>query len=153
MFKRLKKLLFSNQVDSRSHHHFDLNKNKISNQFIFFENNKKLSDEAIYRIFSFSQRLKKDDKNFKKEDLWDSIISHEDHLKLINYCLKEEKTNFENLISLCNKTNLTKGFLNYYSYNDLQSSKKKMIKRLNWFGMSQIIFQYQITILSSVKQN
>ena len=62
------------------------------------ENNKKISDEAIYRIFSFSQRLKKDDKNFKKEDLWESIISHEDHLKLINYCLKEEKTNFENLI-------------------------------------------------------
>ncbi len=128
MLKRLKKLLFLNQIDSRSLHHFDLNKNKISKQFIFFENNKKLSDEAIYRIFSFSQRIKKDDKNFKKEDLWDSIISHEDHLKLFNYCLKEQKTNFENLISLCNKTNLTKGFLNYYSYNDLQSSKKNRNK-------------------------
>lgn len=128
MFKRLKKLLFLNRIDSRSLHHFDLNKSEIIKQFIFFENNKKLSDEAIYRIFSFLQRLKKDEKNFKKEDLWDSIISHDDHLRLITYCLKEEKTNFENLLSSCNKTNLTKGFLNYYSYNDLQSSKKNRNK-------------------------
>ena len=125
MLKKLKKLLLLNRFDSRSLHHFDLNENKINKQFIFFENNKKLSDEAIYRIFTFSQRLKHDEKNFKKEDLWDNIISHEDHLKLINYCLKEEKTNFENLISLGHKTNLTKGFLNYYSYKDLQLAKKK----------------------------
>ena len=133
MLKRLKKLLFLNRIDSRSLHYFDLNENKINKQFVFFKSDKKLSEEAIYRIFSFSQRLKKDEKNFKKEDLWDSIISHEDHLRLINYCLKEEKTNFENLISLCNKTNLTKGFLNYYSYNDLQSSKKNRNKETTQF--------------------
>ena len=57
MLKKLKKLLFLNQIDNRSLHHFDLNENKISKQFIFFENNNKLSDEAIYRIFSFSQRI------------------------------------------------------------------------------------------------
>ena len=119
MLKILKKLLFLNQIDKRSLHHFDLNENKISKQFIFFENNNKLSEEAIYKIFSFSQRLKKYDKNFKNEDLWDSIISDKDHLELINYCLKEEKTNFENLISLGHKTNLTKGFLNFYSYKNL----------------------------------
>ena len=36
---------------------------------------------------------KKDEKNFKKEDLWDSIISHDDHLRLITYCLKEVNCN------------------------------------------------------------
>ena len=37
MLKKLKKLLFLNQIDNRSLHHFDLNENKISKQFIFLK--------------------------------------------------------------------------------------------------------------------
>ena len=133
MFKRIKKLLFLNRVDKRSFHHFDLEKNKVKNQFDFFVSHKELSDNGINRIFSFSQKLTRNVKNFEKKDLWDTIVSDDDHLKIFNYCLNRDKINFKNIISKSNKTNLMKGFLNYYSYNDLNSSKKNRNKEATQF--------------------
>ena len=125
MYKKIKRIISLLKNDKRSHHHLEVNKSYINENFDFFINKKKLQDKLINKIFTFAKSLIQQEENFKKDDMWNFITSQNDHKEFIDVCIRGDIEKFNQTINSANKTKLTQGFLNYYNYEDLIYSKKK----------------------------
>ena len=62
--------------------------------------------------------------------MWNLITSDQDHLDLFEACLSSNKKKFLNLISSAGKTKLVYGYLNRFSYSDLNKNEDYKVKRV-----------------------
>ena len=126
--KKINRVKSKLNKDQRNLHQIDISRNFLLKNFGFKKTNNKLSENGLKRIFNFANLIKKAAHKERKKDMWNLITSDQDHLDLFEACLSSNKKKFLNLISSAGKTKLVYGYLNRFSYNDLNKNDDYKVK-------------------------
>ena len=126
--KKISRVKSKLNKDQRNLHQIDISRNFLLKNFGFNKTNNELSENGLKRIFNFANSIKKATHKKKERDMWSLITSGQDHLDLFEACLSSNKKNFLNLIGSAGKTKLVYGYLNRFSYSDLNKNEDYKIK-------------------------